>query len=342
MEENKLVNEPRNSLIDFIKGMLIWGVVYGHADSALWGGVPHQQVWLHMFVRTYDLPFFMVLSGYFLKKSLETHGGWGAILNRVTMILVPIVFWTFIRGVVNVFGGMYYFLWAVFCSDLVLIAVRGVTRFAPGKMKKCTEVTFCVFVVMLFHLIWVPWNLFYLFPFFAFGFFLDDVDFRFSRFHLWLLLVAFAMGLCFWNRNYTPWVMNGVAWKVDVGVLGVYVYRFVVAVVGIGVMANIFRMLYGATGRGLIVDAGKETLALYILHIPLFSSLAKRFCGLYMPRVVSVVSVNYIENIIGYVIAPCASLFTIWVLLVLIRFVKKSFLRYTLGFRIKTTLSFHS
>ena len=335
MEENKLVDQPRNSLIDFIKGMLICGVVYGHAVSALWGGVPHQQVWLHAFVRTYDLPFFMVLSGYFLKKSLGKRGGWGAILNRVTMILVPIVVWTFARRHVNIFSGMYYFLWAVFCSALILIAMRSATRFLPDKARKWIEIAFCVLVVILFHVILVPWNLFYLFPFFAFGFFLSDVNFRFSRLHMWFLLVILALGLCVWDMSYTPWATNGIAWKINAHVLGVYAYRFVLALVGICVMANVFKMLYGVIGHGLIVNAGKETLALYILHIPLFSFI-RRVSGLYMQSIVNILSANLIENIIGYVIAPCASLFSIWILLGVIKYLRMNrYLRYTLGFRIK-------
>lgn len=40
--------------------------------------------------------------------------------NRITMIFVPIVLWTLIRGLVNIFGGMYHFLWAVLVSSIYL------------------------------------------------------------------------------------------------------------------------------------------------------------------------------------------------------------------------------
>ena len=79
----------RDNRIDFIKGMLMWCAVYGHTVDALIAG-NHAPVWLHVFVRTFDLPFFMILSGYFLKKSLSKRSAWEVAVNRVSMIFLPI------------------------------------------------------------------------------------------------------------------------------------------------------------------------------------------------------------------------------------------------------------
>ena len=108
----------RDTTVDFIKGMLILGVVYGHVIHILMS--PRQSIWLHTFLRTFDMAFFMILLGYFLRKSLARNGVLRVIGNRVTMIFVPIVLWTLIRGQVNIFGGMYYFLWAVLVSSIYL------------------------------------------------------------------------------------------------------------------------------------------------------------------------------------------------------------------------------
>ena len=53
---NKAMSGRRDTGIDFIKGMLIFGVVYGHLITALTVG-SHCQVWLHTFMRTFDMPF---------------------------------------------------------------------------------------------------------------------------------------------------------------------------------------------------------------------------------------------------------------------------------------------
>ena len=84
--------DKRDTGIDFIKGILIFGVVYGHVITALTVG-SHQQVWLHTFMRTFDMPFFMLLSGFFFRKSLSSNGFVKVLLNRLTMIgiLLPVI-----------------------------------------------------------------------------------------------------------------------------------------------------------------------------------------------------------------------------------------------------------
>ena len=58
----------RNAKWDFYKGMLIWGVVIGHMITALKAG-GDCYVWLHTFLRTYDMPMFAFISGYFIYNS---------------------------------------------------------------------------------------------------------------------------------------------------------------------------------------------------------------------------------------------------------------------------------
>lgn len=87
----------RDKRIDFYKGMLMWCVVYGHVINAILCGESHRPVWMHTFVRTFDLPFFMILSGCFLRKSLGRRGAFEVLANRMSMILAPIVVWTLIR-----------------------------------------------------------------------------------------------------------------------------------------------------------------------------------------------------------------------------------------------------
>ena len=328
----------RDSRIDFIKGMLIWGIIYGHGVDALWGGVAHNQVWLHTFVRTYDLPFFMLLSGYFLKRSLEKRGGWGALLNRVTMIVVPIVVWTLLRGVLNVFGGLYYFLWAVFWSALICMAVKILADLflAWGGAVWCVVFTF---VCVVLHLADIPYNMFYLFPFFAVGFMLHSVEIRFSAMAMTFLLAIFAVGLCFWSPQYTPWSVTGLAWKQDLGAIGVYCYRFVLALVGICIMMKVFGSLRSLIGvdswlSNFISVSGKETLALYLMHIFLFS-LLKRICSFAMPHIVEYVAIDNTENLIGYVIAPIVSFLTIFILMIIIRNLRtRRYLAWILGFKV--------
>ena len=55
----------RNAKWDFYRGLLIWGVVIGHTITALKSG-DSSYVWLHTFLRMYDMPMFAFISGYFI------------------------------------------------------------------------------------------------------------------------------------------------------------------------------------------------------------------------------------------------------------------------------------
>lgn len=55
---------PRDARFDFYKGMFIWGVVWGLAITALLNGQIND-VGKHPIMRTYDMPGFMAISGFF-------------------------------------------------------------------------------------------------------------------------------------------------------------------------------------------------------------------------------------------------------------------------------------
>ena len=187
----------RDQRIDFIKGMLMWCVVYGHMINVLLCGAPHPPVWLHTFVRTFDMPFFMVLSGYFLKNSLEKREWWEVFANRITMIFVPIAVWTLLTC--HVSYTMYYFLWAVLISSLICIAGNKMLAWVPKKFRSPLELLLYIGVAVLLHAVKIPWNLFYLFQFFVFGYYMRNVRFELSRRALCAMCSVFVVLLCFWQ-----------------------------------------------------------------------------------------------------------------------------------------------
>ena len=223
----------RDSTVDFAKGMLMWCVVYGHSVDALCGGLPHSSVWLHSFVRTFDLPFFMVISGYFLKRSLERKSLHRVVLDRLTMLFIPIAAWTLLRGCFNVFSGMYYFLWAVLASSMICVAARCVAALFNNRMSKVLELSVLIAAMLSLYIVKIPWNMFYLFPFFVVGYYLDNLRFELPGKWLFFAFLVFAVGLCFWSPAYTPWHMRALAWKTNSWACLVYAYRTVLALAGI-------------------------------------------------------------------------------------------------------------
>ena len=329
----------RDKRIDFIKGMLMLCVIYGHTINALLGGTHHPPVCLHVFVRTFDMPFFMILSGYFLKRSFEKRNAMDVVLNRLSMIGVPIAIWTLLRGYINIFA-MYYFLWAVMVSGLIYIVIRKVSSLLPCRCVKTVEFFLYTIVTISLYVVKVPWNMFYLFPFFVFGNYIQDLGFKLKRWEMGGILVLFVVALCFWQTAYTPWRTGAFAWKDDYWAILIYAYRFALGVVGVFVMSRAFELIREhLTGTPFVVrtitECGTETLALYILQSIIIERILRSACDIAWTHY-PVVLPQSVVNLVGYVIAPVLSFVSIVGLLYVIRCIKRTYiLKYAFGFRIK-------
>ena len=328
----------RDSTVDFAKGMLMWCVVYGHSVDALCGGLPHSPVWLHSFVRTFDLPFFMVISGYFLKRSFERKSLCRVVLDKFTMLFVPIVVWTLLRGYFNVLSGMYYFLWAVLASSMICVASRYIVSFCSSRISKGLELSLLIVAMLSLYMVKIPWNMFYLFPFFVAGYYLNNLRFELSGRWMLLAFLVFSVGLCFWSPAYTPWHIGALAWKTNSWACLVYAYRTVLALAGIIVMSHVFRIIMSHLEgspfvRHTLIDSGAETLAIYILQAIVVERLIRRTCKIVIEHYNFPFSGEYI-NLVGYIIAPAVSFCVLWILLAVIKTVKKiPVVKHSFGFK---------
>ena len=330
----------RDSTVDFAKGMLMWCVVYGHSVDALCGGMPHSPVWLHSFVRTFDLPFFMVISGYFLKRSFERKSLRSVVLDRLTMLLAPIVVWTLLRGQFNVFSGMYYFLWAVLASSMICVAARCIVSFCNSRISKAVELSLLVVAILSLYMVKIPWNMFYLFPFFVVGYYLNNLRFELSGKWIFLTFLVFSIGLCFWSPAYTPWHMGALAWKTNSWACLVYAYRTILALAGIIVMSHVFRIIMSHLEeapfvRHTLIGGGAETLAIYILQAIVVERLVRRTCKIVFDQFDISLSSAYV-NLVGYIMAPIISFFVLWLLLAIILKIKMMPIgKYLFGFKLQ-------
>lgn len=155
----------RNERIDFYKAMLMLGVVWGHCITNLLVG-DDNTIGIHVIVRTYDMPMFMLISGYFLAFSMEKRTWSTLVKEKVMRIALPMIFWGLLicKGkVINVFD-CFYFLSALFLSSIVVLTI--------GKINKlCIQIITFIFVTIVLNFIPLYlWNLSYLFPYFVLGY----------------------------------------------------------------------------------------------------------------------------------------------------------------------------
>ena len=91
---------------DFYKGFLIFSVIWGHCINALRAG-EFYSVWIHIFLRSFDMPMFAFISGVFLRKSCQKRSCVENLLNKIGTILLPVVLWNIIYNLIGGKPGFY-------------------------------------------------------------------------------------------------------------------------------------------------------------------------------------------------------------------------------------------
>lgn len=325
------MQQKRNEIIDFYKGVLMFGVIWGHTITALKGGLDVGTIFIHTFLRTYDMPFFMILSGFFLTKSLLRDQSKRVLLNRGSMILFPILLWNLIS--LNWHFSSFYFLWAIFMSSCICIAAHYFSNLI-GRHKQLIELIIEMMAIFALHMINIPCNLFYLFPFFVVGRHLPNIDFKLS--HITFSLIIFVLALCFWQGKYSPWSLGADAWKENPTEILVYLYRFGLGIIGTFFMANIFKVLHSLqwAGKSIIFQAGSQTLGIYIIQ----TFLIERFLQRGVKYIIENHNISYTPtevNVLAYIIAPLITLFTLKMTSEFITKVEKTkYLQYAFGFKL--------
>ena len=324
----------RNRRLDFYKGMLIWGVVWGHTITAMLNGDVND-IGIHRIFRTYDMPFFMLISGFLFSFSMEKYNLGKLLLNKITTLAMPALLWALVFHPSSSPIGSFYFLWAVFWSSLVVGIGNTVIR------NRVLQILLYSVLTVGLHFLPVPsgtiYNLPYLFPFFILGFYAWPLMEKVQPYALVALL--FVLGLCFWNTSYNIWniganVMNGKEVVIAI------VFRAFLALSGIVTVRSLLDLLFDSLSRSSqkteqwIEKFGRETLAIYILQEFVVFQLVARGVQIVERHIgQNVFSANHL--LLGYFLAPLISLIMLVVFYQLVSWCKsKKYLRLLWGAKI--------
>lgn len=325
----------RELKFDYYKGFLIFGVLWGHLITTMLHGAQNTN-FAHLFFRTYDMPFFMLISGYFLRTSMQHNTPIKLIGNKLSSIIFPAVLWSLlVTGGKSLFA--FYFLCAIGCSAVIVIASSVLKNHILQLLSLLAAIVF-------FHIVPVNLcNLSYLFPFFVLGYYGKGILSKEQKHYKVITVVCsilFTIMLCFWTNDYTIWNTKGYVVGADFRTLIIILYRFFIALTGIvsiqWIMASVGNALPNISPKfsNFFLECGKETLSIYILQqIVIFN-----FGGWLMDKLCQSVGNNplvFNMNFLGYVLAPLLSFILLYIFLQLIRFTKKlKFTRWIWGFKL--------
>ena len=319
--------DSRNKKMDFFKGILMLGVIFGHLATAYKAGAVTDTIWPVVFVRTYDMPLFMLISGIFLRKTADKYVWWKNIVNKITTILVPLVLWqtlffafkkciALVRGTFTIslkeyvlsLTGALWFLWSALACTIIVIIVNQITK------NEAVRALLLALLSVGFMLVPVDkFKIAFMLPFFAIGYFFESVYKKINEKQLSIIkfsaVCVFVVLLCFWDADYNIWNSGSYLLKDTLDTLLASIFRFVIGAIGCIAMSLAFDALT-RIGNPIvkwinkeITSCGKNTLAIYILQ----SFVVEYAFARVMAKLFSNPESNiFISNIglLGYVIAP--------------------------------------
>ncbi len=352
-------NQSRNKELDFIKGLLMISVLLGHFVTAYKAGETTEPVWIVTFIRTFDMPLFMLLSGLFLRRTVDKYVWWKNIINKISSILIPIVLWQTIffaiqKGFSATRGNFYFsineyvryiigsswFLWSALICTIVVIVVH--------QMVKKEKLRAMILAILCVGTLFIPndkYNVAFMLPFFVLGYFFDLFYSKIKNENLKaikiLSLVCFILLLCLWDGKYNVWNAGSYILEDTVFTLYAVILRFTIGLVGCVVMTTIFQKLFEAKNSvsewlvGQITNCGQNTLSIYLLQGFVVEFLFVRFVKIFN----GVVGTNIFTSCmwgLGYVIAPLSAIAMMLLLNCVIEVLKKTpkIGKYLFGFKL--------
>ena len=328
----------RDNRWDFYKGLLIFGVILGHVITAYKCG-SEVSSWLAVFLRTYDMPFFAFVTGFFLNKSCQKRKAHLNVLNKITSILFPIILWTIIFNFINLqFSfhlGRFWFLWSIWCVSVIIIVIDSLTSNNIIKL-----ILFFLVTLVLHTLIKGSYNLGFLFVPCAFGYYFSDIttlikNKRFNILYLKIIIILlFIVLYSFWKTDYNVWKTGcdifafGTPFKTAMIIL----YRTCLGLTGCLTMKwlfdEVFRLLSNSQYVQLnkvsnaFVHIGRSTLELYILQTFFVENIGARV----LKKIIEFISFNPFVihiNLLNLLIAPATTLIAIIVMYYFQKYIKK-------------------
>ena len=283
------MGNARDERLDFFKGFLMLSVVFGHTINALFYKTG-LHIELHTILRTFDMPMFMLVSGYLLKGSLQRHGTWATIANRASNVAFPAIIFIIITYILSC-TNTYYFLWAIFGSSVIVaIAVKYIN-------VKWLQLIFLVLAVAIFHFTdYRCMNMAYLMPFFVAGYYVEEL--KISKIQGIVATVADVYLVKMNSRNLlhnTPHTLAVCGFRFAIGILG--------SATAVFVLSYLYKRLQNNRLTVMVTQFGKETLAIYLMQYIIVEVGLKELAALYYKWLGANPVIQH-PIVMGYIVAP--------------------------------------
>jgi len=301
---SEIVSKQRNLVADFLKGIMIFCVLYGHSISMINGlrGVIWQDSIVNVFVTTFEMPLFILISGYFLWFSLKKKPHFQVLWKRAVSIVLPLLVWEGIPGVYNLvanagfskssvvqfvmrlaFPGLWFLGCYLFCTVLVILVEWALSKIQNKKANLVVGIILYAALIIGLHCIRNNFNnVAFMFPFFLVGFVLSKYGLLNKKGMRNVILgfaVLFVVLYPFYRPEHSFYMQSAFLLEDTAARIPVLLYRFILGLAGCSlfyVMADLLcKKAENSKVVLLTVKLGTKTMELYILSMFIQNYLVK-------------------------------------------------------------------
>lgn len=280
--------------IDWLKAFAIFLVLLGHSVEEL--STAGRSNNLFRFIYSFHMPLFMMLSGFFLAKSLD-NGIKHLLITRSRQLLLPVLSFSVMIFAVSLLVpsleltdglGFFGYLTGMDMWFMKYLFVCTLIAYLSDRIFRIRALAATIPSFLLVSISRV--GMFRIHPFLWMGYYIHKYEKTVSRHLKWLLLVTFVgfvLLYLFWDTKYDlphyrlVTIKHGIffSWYN----LGVVIYRFAVGAFGSLAVWCIFKMVKWEYVEKrfhrfstFCLNAGKRTLGIYCLQIYLLQDVASR------------------------------------------------------------------
>lgn len=271
----------RNNKIDFLKGLAIFLVVWGHViqyDNN--GKFDFFLNPIFIFIYTFHMPLFMFISGFLFLYSLSNKRCSEVIIKKIKQLVVPIVAWSTVYYVlthlltgksisiialIKSYISSFWFLFALFVLSLIVTLVH--RYFKDNVFIYVILGILILFLPEKFNLVYIK----FMYPYFVLGYLLNKYKTNFRE-NINIIgigcTILFVILLIGWTKDYYIYI-TGMSLYVDniSNKLFIICYRYLSGLVGSGFIICIICKLYiNNTNINILNRIGKYTLGIYIIQ----------------------------------------------------------------------------
>ena len=295
----ELEKKTRNHTADFLKGVMILCVMYGHSISMINSlrGANWQESIVNVFLTSFEMPLFILISGYFLWFSLSKKPHLHVLRKRVISIILPLLVWDvfpvvfqFRYEIINtalllsiakrmcyrlVFPALWFLGCYLICTGLVIVTEWVISKIHHEKARGTLGVIIYILWITGLHCINLSFNnVPFMFPFFLVGFILSKYNLlknKTVRRIIWGLAVLFIVLYPFYSPEISFYTLGSYLLDNTLIRMPIFFYRFVLGLAGCSFFYLIADRLCRKAAEhcvvSLIIKFGNKTMELYILSM---------------------------------------------------------------------------